>query len=340
LKASELALDVAEPEPPRAAPRVSFVVPIFDEEEVLPLLLERLTETLEQLPAGSDVVLVNDGSRDRSLAILRKAARLDARVRVVDLSRNFGHAIAITCGLDHAEGDVVVVIDGDLQDPPELVHELIAAWRAGADIVHARRSARRDEETWFKRATAWAFYALMRRALRTRLPENVGEFRLMGRDVVLALRRLRERHRFVRGLVAWVGYRQVVVEYVRDGRAAGTTKFPLGKMVALAWDAITGFSPAPLKVASLAGVLALVGGTLYGAYAFYIGYWLGRGVPGWTSLMLLQVASAGVTLVCLGLIGEYVGRLFDEVKQRPLYFVRERIETSKQRERSEREEAP
>jgi glycosyltransferase involved in cell wall biosynthesis len=308
----------------RPDPDVSFVVPVFDEERVLPLLIERLEQIAARLPAGWEAVLVDDGSRDRSAAVVVEAHEREPRIKLVQLSRNFGQAAAITAGLDHAGGDAVVLMDADLQDPPELVPEMIRLYREGFDVVHARRASRRDESR-FKRATAWVFYKLMRTIGWQGLEADVGEFRLMSREVVEALRGLREHHRLVRGLVSWIGFRQTTVSFDRPGRAAGTTKFPLRRMVELSLDGVTSFSAAPLRLATVMGLLAVLFGLGYAAYAVWIGYIRGLGMPGWTSLVILNIFFSGVVLICLGLVGEYVGRIFEEVKRRPIYVVRRRL---------------
>ena len=305
----------------RPEPFVSVVVPVFNEAAVLPMLLPRLRASLDGLPGGGEICFVNDGSDDGSAAYLESESRADPRIKVIDLSRNFGHSIAITAGLDHARGDAVVVMDCDLQDPPELIPELVAEYRRGFDVVHARRRTRRGESP-FKRLTARLFYWTMRLAADRSPEPHVGEFRLMSRQVVDALQALRERHRLVRGLVAWVGFRQTVIDFERPARAAGTTKYPLLKMVRLGWDGMTSLSAAPLRVATLLGIAALFCGAAYAALAVYVGYVQGRGVPGWTSLVIINVFFSGVVLICLGLVGEYVARIFEEVKARPLYFVR------------------
>lgn len=306
----------------RPEPFLSIVVPVFNEAAVLPMLLPRLRACLDGLRGGGEICFVNDGSEDGSAAWLEAERRSDPRIIVIDLSRNFGHSIAITAGLDHARGDAVVVMDCDLQDPPELVPQMVALYRKGFDVVHARRRTRRGESP-FKRATARLFYWTMRLAADRSPEPHVGEFRLMSRQVVHALQALRERHRLVRGLVAWVGFRQTVIDFERPARAAGTTKYPLLKMVALAWDGMTSLSAAPLRMATLLGLAALFCGVAYAARAVYVGYILGLGVPGWTSLVIINVLFSGVVLICLGLVGEYVARIFDEVKGRPLYLVRQ-----------------
>ncbi len=309
----------------RPEPAVSIVVPVFNEEAVLPLLLPRLRTVMDSLPGGAEAWFVDDGSDDGTAGILEEAHRADARVKLLRLSRNFGHAAAITAGLDEACGDAVVLMDADLQDPPELIRQMVLLYREGYDVVHARRSGRR-EESLFKRATAWLFYRLMGAVSERGLTADVGEFRLMSRDVIGALRVLRERHRLVRGLVNWVGFRQTTLAFERPARARGATKFPVSKMVRLSFDAITSFSAAPLRLASILGVLGFLAGAGYGVYAVYVGYVLGLGVPGWTSLVILNILLSGLVLICLGLVGEYVGRIFEEVKRRPLYIVRQRLD--------------
>jgi glycosyltransferase involved in cell wall biosynthesis len=304
----------------RPEPRVSIVVPVLDEQAVLPILLPRLRAAMDALPAGAEAWFVDDGSRDSTARLVAEAHAADGRIKLVQLSRNFGAPAAMTAGLDRAGGDVVVVMDADLQDPPEIIPELVALYRRGFDVVHARRSARRGESA-FKRATAWVFYRAMRKLTDDEIESDVGEFRLMSRPVVDALRGLRERHRLVRGLVSWVGFSHTTLEFERGERAAGGTKYTLAKMVRLGIDAMTSFSAAPLRLATLLGFLGLLAGVSYAAYAFYIGYVRGLGVPGWTSLVILNIFFSGVVLVCLGLIGEYVGRIFEEVKRRPLYVV-------------------
>jgi dolichol-phosphate mannosyltransferase len=303
------------------------VVPVFNEEEVLDLLVSRLRALLDGLSRGGEVWFVNDGSTDRTGELLVAAHVADPRLKAVEFSRNFGHAAAITAGLDQASGEVVVLMDADLQDPPELVPEMIDLYRRGFDVVHAQRGSRKGESA-LKRASAWLFYRLMRAATGGGLPVDVGEFRLMSREVVDALRSLHERHRLVRGLVSWVGFSQTTLSFERPPRAAGRTKFPLSRMVRLAIDALTSFSAMPLKLATFLGFLAFLLGCGYAAYAVYVGYILGLGVPGWTSLVILNIMFSGVILVCLGLVGEYVGRIFEEVKGRPLYVVRRRLDAS------------
>lgn len=308
----------------RPAPLVSFVVPFLNEAAVLPLLLERVTTVARGLPGGWEAVLVDDGSDDGSAAVVADAHAREPRVKLVQLSRNFGQAAAITAGLDHARGDVVVLMDADLQDPPELVPEMVRLYREGFDVVNAQRGTRRDESV-FKRGSAWLFYRLMGAIGNQALHPEVGEFRLMSRAVVDSLFALRERHRLIRGLVSWVGFTQTTLRFERPGRAAGSTKFPLWRMLELSLDAVTSFSAVPLRLATALGLVAILFGVGYGTYAVWIGYVRGLGVTGWTSLVILNIFFSGVVLVCLGLVGEYVGRIFEEVKHRPLYVVKRRV---------------
>jgi dolichol-phosphate mannosyltransferase len=310
---------------PRPAPWVSIVIPVFNEEAVLPLLLPRLRAVMDALPGGAEAWFVDDGSRDATAALIEQAHGEDARIKLVQLSRNFGHPAAITAGLDSAQGDAVVLMDADLQDPPELIPEMVELYRRGFDVVQAQRSSR-EEESVFKRVTAWAFYRIMGRLTKNEIEANVGEFRLMSRAVVAALGQLRERHRLVRGLVSWVGFSHTTIGFVRPGRAAGETKYPLMKMLRLSADGLTSFSTAPLRMASFVGVCGLLAGLGYAGYAVYVRFWLNKAVVGWTSLVIINIFFSSIVLLCLGLVGEYVGRIFEEVKRRPLYLVRRKID--------------
>jgi len=297
---------------------LSVVAPMLDEEDLAREFHRRVTEALAGLPI--ELVIVDDGSSDGTPEILDEIAAGDPRVRVLHLSRPFGHQLALTAGLDHAAGDVVVTIDADLQDPPELIPELVARWRDGADIVVAKRRVRAGE-TRFKLATASAFYTLAGKLAQVDLDRDAGDFRLFDRAPLDALLSLRERSRYLRGLSAWVGFRRDVVEYDRDARGAGVTKYPLRRMVRFALDGVTSFSHVPLQLATLLGftmaAIALIGVPLT-IVARYSGIYE-RGVP---SVLFAVLLIGGIQLVTLGLIGEYVGRIYDEVKQRPLYVVK------------------
>ena len=303
--------------------RLSIVVPCFDEEACLPTLHERLTKAARDA-VGTDyeIVLVNDGSRDRTWAIMQDIAASDPRLVAINLSRNHGHQLALTAGLDLCRGDVVLVIDADLQDPPELLGEMLATMeREKADVVYGVRKSRAGE-TAFKRATAHGFYRLLSRATEVEIPVDTGDFRLISRRALDAFLAMPEQARFIRGMVAWIGFRQVPLPYNRDERFAGETKYPLKKMVRFALDALTGFSSAPLKLASHAGLWLAAGSVLIIVYIAYA--WLsGRSIQGWTSLMLIVVVLGAVQMFVLALMGEYIGRLYNEAKSRPLYIVQE-----------------
>ena len=302
---------------------ISIVVPIFNEEETIPELYRRLCGVLKNTEPGSEVVFINDGSRDRSFELLADLAKRDSRIKVINLSRNFGHQIAITAGMDYARGDAVVIIDADLQDPPEVIHELVAKWHEGYDVVYAVRESR-EGETIFKKLTASAFYRLIAKITNVDIPVDTGDFRLMSRTAVEAFKRIREKNRFVRGLVSWLGFRQTGVKFKRNERFAGETKYPLKKMLKFALDGITSFSFLPLQLATYLGFL--VSAFSFVALAIIVVHKLltpQYGVTGWASMMAVILFLGGVQLITIGLIGEYIGRIYDEVKQRPLYFTQQ-----------------
>jgi dolichol-phosphate mannosyltransferase len=302
---------------------LSIVIPCFNEEACLDILHERLGASARQA-AGEDyeIVLVNDGSRDNSWAIMQRIAAEDAHVVAVNLSRNHGHQLALTAGLDLCRGDHILIIDADLQDPPELLAPMMEAMRESeADVVYGVRKSRAGE-TAFKRATAHGFYRFLSRATEVDIPLDAGDFRLMSRRALDALLAMPEQARFIRGMVAWIGFRQVPFVYDRQERHAGETKYPLGKMIRFALDAITGFSSAPLKLASHVGLALSIGSVLLILYITYA--WLsGESIQGWTSLMLVVVVLGAVQMFVLALMGEYIGRLYNEAKRRPLYIVQE-----------------
>jgi polyisoprenyl-phosphate glycosyltransferase len=305
-------------------PTLSVVAPVYNEEAILHELYRRLVAVLDGAGLDWELVLVNDGSRDRSPEIMRELHAADSRVKVVDFARNFGHQVAITAGADYAQGEAVVIIDADLQDPPETILDLLAKWREGYEVVYAVRAERKGE-TWFKEFTAKAFYRIIYKITDISIPMDTGDFRLMDRKVVEALRTMREKHRFMRGMSVWVGFKQVGVEYVRAERYAGETKYPLKKMLKFALDGITSFSYFPLQVATyvgfIAAALAILGIILTvilrltGSHAFY----------GQATTLVAVLFLGGVQLISLGIIGEYLGRIYDEVKGRPLYIVREAL---------------
>jgi glycosyltransferase involved in cell wall biosynthesis len=318
-----------------ARPEISVVIPIFNEEEVFPTLRDRLVELTSKLGTEWEVVFVDDGSRDRSLELLRSAAAEEARYRVLSFSRNFGHQRAITAGVDAARGKAVVVMDADLQDPPEVVVEMVEKWREGFDVVYGRRRTR-EGETFFKLVTAKIFYRLFAAMIPIEVPLDAGDFRLLSRRVVLTMRSLRETHRFVRGLVAWAGFRQTAVEYDRAARAAGTTKYPLRKMISFAFDGIASFSVLPLRAATYLGLFVGLVSIIYGIVAV-ITWAVGVTVPGWTTTVVLVSFLFSVQLIMTGVLGEYVGRIYEQVKRRPLYVVAERINFRRKRASEHRE---
>ena len=303
-------------------PLLSVVVPCKNEEGALRETQRRLTDVLEQLTDDFEVVYVDDGSTDSTFDLLREIQGHDHRVRVVQLSRNFGHQVAITAGMEHASGAAVVLIDADLQDPPEVIPLMVKQWRNGVDVVYGLRT-QRDGETLFKLWTAKAFYRLIARLSGVPIPADAGDFRLMDRKVVSALLRMPERDRFLRGMISWLGFRQAAVPYRRSARGAGETKYPLLKMLRLAADGIVSFSVLPLRMATWLGFSASAVAMVLILYALLAHWFTNQWVTGWTSLFIAVLFIGGAQLVCLGIIGEYVGRTYGESKQRPLYFVQE-----------------
>ncbi|WP_170142452.1 glycosyltransferase [Thermosporothrix hazakensis] len=308
-----------------STPTYSIVAPVFDEEETLPHFYQTVVNVMEEVGEPFELVLINDGSRDGSYEIMRQLHARDGRVRVINFSRNFGHQIAISAGLDYARGKAVVIIDSDLQDPPEVIPELIERWKEGAQVVYAQRSHRRGE-TFFKLWTAALFYRLIERITSVRIPRDTGDFRLLDRHVVDVLVQMREQHRFMRGLSVWVGFRQVMVPYERHERFAGTTKYPLRKMVKFSLDAITSFSHLPLKLATTFGfilaIISLLGILVAAAIRLFTGQIVGQ-----ASTLILVLFMGGIQLIFLGIIGEYLGRIYDEVRRRPLYIVSEVLDS-------------
>jgi glycosyltransferase involved in cell wall biosynthesis len=303
---------------------VSVVIPVFNEVAVLPEFHRRLCTVLDTLAAAIEIVYVNDGSGDASMALLTTLHDSDPRVTVVDLSRNFGKEVAMSAGLDHANGDAVIIIDADLQDPPELIPDMVRAWREGHDVVLMRRRSR-AQESWLKKATARAFYRSMGRMGSIDIPENVGDFRLLSRRAVIALRRFPERSRFMKGLFAWIGYPCREIEYDRDGRHAGETKWNYWRLWNFALEGITSFSVVPLKAASYVGVATSLAAFAYGVFVVAKTLLYGDPVQGYPTLITVVLFLGGLQLMALGIIGEYLARMFIEVKQRPLYLVQRRL---------------
>jgi glycosyltransferase involved in cell wall biosynthesis len=307
-------------------PRYSVVAPAYNEEPTLEELHRRVTEVMDTTGESWELIIVNDGSQDRTVEIVEELHAADPRVKLVDFSRNFGHQLAVTAGLDHARGDAVVMIDADLQDPPEVILDMIEKWKDGYDIVYAVRSER-EGETWFKEFTAKVFYRLIYRITDVDIPMDTGDFRLLDRRALEVLNDMRERHRFVRGMSVWVGFRQTGVTYKRRARVAGETKYPFRKMLRFALDAITSFSYLPLQLASYLG-FAIAGLSGFLILAVILLRLLGSKSPpfyGQASTLVAVLFLGGVQLISIGIIGEYLGRIYDEVKARPLYIVRDTL---------------
>ncbi|OAN36316.1 glycosyltransferase [Chloroflexus islandicus] len=309
-------------------PTFSVVAPVYNEEQLIAEFCRRVIAALEPLGEPFELVLVNDGCRDRSPEIMRELHERDPRIKVINFSRNFGHQIAITAGTDYAAGKAVIVIDSDLQDPPEVIPELIARWREGYQVVYGVREER-EGETWFKKTTAALFYRLIVRITNVKIPVDTGDFRLMDRKVVDALKRMREHHRFMRGLSAWVGFRQTGVPYRRHARAAGATKYPLRKMLRFALDGITSFSYLPLQLATYLGFIVAAISMIFLLVVFVMRLANPAAAEpafyGQASTLASVLFLGAVQLISLGIIGEYVGRIYDEVKGRPLYIVAETL---------------
>jgi glycosyltransferase involved in cell wall biosynthesis len=302
------------------------VAPAYNEQEVLGEFYRRVSAVLTGIGCEYEIVLVNDGSRDNTLALMHALRIRDPRVTVIDLSRNFGKEIALSAGLDHTKGDVVVVLDSDLQDPPELIPKMLEIWREGYDVVYGKRTIR-DGETWFKKTTAKYFYKLIKQVSRVEIPEDTGDFRLMSRRAVVALSQLREEHRFMKGLFAWIGFPAAPFPYRRDPRAAGVTKWNYWKLWNFALEGITSFTVAPLKVSTYVGLLVAVLALLYAVVVIWKALVYSDPVRGYPSLMTVILFLGGVQLISVGVLGEYVGRIFNEVKRRPLYLLNQLLDS-------------
>lgn len=303
-------------------PVLSVVVPCYDEEAAIRATHARLTEVLPGIESSYEILYVNDGSRDRTLPILRSIERSDPRVRVLSFSRNFGHQAAVTAGVQHARGQAVVLIDADLQDPPEVIAEMMAKWQEGFQVVYGVRRSREGEST-FKLATARMFYRTLNKLSEVPIPLDTGDFRLMDRCVVDQLNAMPEKDRFIRGMVSWIGFRQTKIEYDRHRRVAGESKYPLRKMIKFALDGVLSFSTQPLRLATNFGFMVSALSGLLIFYALYKRFFTNDWVSGWTFLFTMTVFLGGIQLICLGIIGEYVGRIYGETKRRPLYILDE-----------------
>jgi polyisoprenyl-phosphate glycosyltransferase len=302
----------------------SIVIPLYNEEEVVNECIKRVTKVMDSTGYGYEVVFVNDGSHDATYSIMEKECQRDKRLKLIDFSRNFGHQTAITAGMDYAQGDAVIVMDADLQDPPEVLPRMIEKYHEGYDVVYAVRT-KREGESFFKRFTAKVFYRFLKFMCSIDIPVDTGDFRLLSRRVINVMKKLTERNRYVRGLVSWVGFRQTGIEYERDRRFAGETKYPLKKMLKLSVDGITSFSTKPLKLSKNLGLVMAFSGFIYALYVIIQRLTNNAVQSGWASTVVLILVVGGIQLIMLGIIGEYIARIFDESKNRPLYIVRETL---------------
>lgn len=301
----------------------SVIVPMYNEEEVITETYKRLTKVMDGIGKNYEIIFINDGSRDNTRAIISEFCKNNKKIKMIDFARNFGHQIAITAGMDYAAGECMVIIDGDLQDPPELIPDMIKIWRNGYDVVYGKRKSRYGE-TFFKKITAKAYYRILRGLTNVEIPVDTGDFRLIDRKVCDALKQLPERSRYVRGLMSWVGFKQIAIEFERSERFAGETKYPLKKMLKLAMDGIMSFSYKPLKLASYIGAILSGISFLYLIFVLFQKLFFPETAQsGWTSLIAVSLFFNGIILLMLGIIGEYIGRIYEEAKGRPLYIISE-----------------
>ncbi|MEZ8057904.1 glycosyltransferase family 2 protein [Vibrio splendidus] len=305
---------------------LSIIVPFYDEQEVLEEFHSRLTKVLDSLPIKSEIVYVDDGSKDSSLELVSSFTSINSSISVIGLSRNFGKESAMSAGLEHCRGQAVILLDADLQDPPELIPQMIAKWREGYDVVNMQRS-QRDGETWFKKFSAASFYKVMNVATKIDVPENVGDFRLLSREVVDHINQLPERNRYMKGIFSWPGFRQATLQFKRDARFCGETKWNYLKLIGLAMDGITSFSIRPLRIATALGGLVALTAFVYGMVIVFKTIMFGEPITGYPSMMVVQLALGGIQLLSIGLMGEYIGRIFIETKNRPLYLIQSVVDT-------------
>lgn len=299
---------------------ISVIIPCFNEEQVVYETQERLSKVLNRIESDYEIIYVDDGSRDSTYEKLIDLAKIDCNIRVIRFSRNFGHQIAITAGMDYAIGDAIVVIDADLQDPVEVISEMVDKWKDGFDVVYGKR-IKREGESQFKKVSANIFYKVLFKLSDEVIPKDIGDFRLIDRKVADSLKQMPEKTRYVRGLIAWLGYKSTSVEYVREARFAGETKYPLGKMFKLAFDGIISFSYKPLKLASFLGSTVSFASFIYLIYIIFRKFYSNDSISGWTSLMAVLLIMSGMILLVLGIIGEYLARVYEEVKARPTYII-------------------
>lgn len=306
------------------AAKYSIIVPLYNEEEVIRETYARLTKVMKTLEEPYEIIMINDGSSDRTKNIVEEICKVDKSIKLIDFSRNFGHQIAITAGMENCTGDAIVVIDADLQDPPEVILQMIEKYKSGYDVVYAVRKKRKGE-TIFKRATAALFYRFLRKMTNINIPVDTGDFRLISRPVCEAMKLLKEKNRFVRGLVSWVGFKQIGIEYVREERYAGVSKYPLKKMIKFSLDGITSFSTKPLRLSGFLGFIVAASGIIYAIYTVICRIFFNRAIAGWTTIVVLITVIGGINMICVGVAGEYIARIYDEVKNRPLYLIKDKI---------------
>lgn len=302
----------------------SVVIPMYNEEAVIGETYKRLKKVMEGLGQAYELIFINDGSRDRSAHLVYELSHTDSTIRLLDFSRNFGHQAAVMAGLEYASGAYVVIIDADLQDPPEVIPEMIQKWKEGYEVVYGKRLKRKGD-TPFKKATAFLFYRFLRAMTNNDIPMDTGDFRLIDRKVCDVMKNLQEKNKYIRGLVSWIGFRQIPVEYNREERWAGKSKYPLKKMLRFAMDAITSFSYKPLKLATYLGFLLSLSGFIYLLVVIYQRLFTHTTISGWTSIVVINLFFNGIVLIILGIIGEYIGRIYEEAKNRPSYIIREKI---------------
>ena len=301
---------------------LSIVVPVYNEEQIIDVLVKRMTDAARGITEDFEIIFVNDGSRDNTLPRLKGACKADSRLHYIAFARNFGHQIAITAGMDYAKGDAIVTIDGDLQDPPELIPEMYKEYKDGFKVVYAKRTKRKGE-TWFKLFTAKMFYRLMARLVSFEIPIDVGDFRLISRDVLDYLKQMKEYDKYIRGQIAWLGFKSTYVMFERDELKFGITNYPFKKMLRLAFNGITAFSDSPLKLATQLGFVVCIISFLIGMYALYGFFYTNNTLPGWASTIISITFLGGVQLLSLGIIGEYISRIINNVRNRPLYVIDE-----------------
>ncbi|WP_058485371.1 glycosyltransferase family 2 protein [Defluviitalea phaphyphila] len=300
----------------------SLVVPLYNEELVITECYKRLKQIMDTLNESYEIIFVNDGSKDNSDKIIEEICNKDSNVRLINFSRNFGHQSAITAGMQFSEGSAIIIIDADLQDPPEVIYRMIEKWKEGYDVVYGKRIKRKGE-TFFKKFTAKIFYKILDKLTDVNIPRDTGDFRLIDRKVCDVLNALPEKNRYVRGLVSWIGFKQTEVEFIREERFAGETKYSLKKMLKLAFDGITSFSYKPLKFASIIGIMMSIIGFIYLLVVLFKKFFTDKNIQGWTSLIGVNIMFSGIILLALGIMGEYIGRIYEEVKNRPIYIVKD-----------------